>query len=137
MRYCSQGMDRDNALISIRPRIPHIETEATGKEVLHFQNTVLRQVIKFQHDLILDIFRQFLRVRKINLNDLDFETRKLKIQQVFLKEKVLKASLEGIIIGHLTVEEYALFCVHEQEIRKRIRDIIKQRIWDSMEELFE
>lgn len=135
MRYCSQGMDRDNALISIRPRIPHIETEARGKEVLHFQNTVLRQVIKFQHNLILDIFRQFLRGRKINLNDLDFETRKLKIQQIFLKENVLKASLEGTIIGHFTVEEYALFCVHEQEIRKRIRDIIKQRIWDSMDQL--
>lgn len=130
-------MDRDNALISIRPKIPHIETETSDKAVLHFQNTVLRQIIKFQHELILDVFRQFLKVRKISLNDLDFETRKLRIQQIFLKEIVLKASLEGIVIGHFTVNEYSLFCTYEQEIRKRIRDIIKQRIWDSMEELFQ
>lgn len=130
-------MNRDESLIAIRPRIPNLETDEVGKDVLHFQNTVLRQIIKFQHNLIVAVFKQFLQGRKITLNRLDFEQRNTKIQQIFLKENILKASLEGIVVGHFTEDEYAFYCGHEQDVRKRIRDIIKQRIWDSMEELFE
>ena len=40
-------MNRDNAIVAIRPQIPNLDVDAEGSEVLHFQNTILRQIIKY------------------------------------------------------------------------------------------
>jgi hypothetical protein len=128
-------MNRDDAIVAIRPQIPNLDVDAEGSEVLHFQNTILRQIIKFQHELIIAVSKRFLHLRKLDFNSIDFEQRKLSIQRLFLRDKELKTSMEGLVIGCFTVEEYGFFCQHEQEIRRRIRDIIKNRIWDSMDQL--
>ena len=128
-------MNRDDTIVAIRPQIPNLDVDAEGSDVLHFQNTILRQIIKYQHKLIIAVFKRFLFLRKLDFNVLDFEQKKLTIQRMFLKDKDLKVCMEGIIIGHFTVEEFSFFCNHEQDVRKRIRDIIKNLIWDSMDQL--
>ena len=128
-------MDRNKLLINCRPQIPNLNVDVEGSEIVKFQNSVLRQIIKFQHELLISIFDRYLHLRKLDFSSKDSEQQKRIIEQLFLKDRDLKSSMEGVIIGHFTADEYDFFCKNETDLRKRIRDIIKKRIWDSIDQL--
>ena len=132
---CSEDMNREESIALHRPKIPHISNQEKDSETLQFQNTVLRQVIKYQHNIIIAYFRSYLNKRKLDLSMLDEHKQMQVIRDAFLKDSKLKVLFEGIIIGQLSVAEYEVFCSAEAELKKRIRDIIKQRIQDSLEQL--
>lgn len=132
---CSEDMNREESIALHRPKIPHISNQERDNETLQFQNTVLRQVIKYQHDIIIACFRSYLHKRKLDLSVLDDQKRRLVIRDSFLKDNKLKVLLEGIIIGQFSLREYEVFCSSEAELRKRIRDIVKQRLQDSIDQL--
>ena len=128
-------MNREESIALHRPKIPHISNQERDNETLQFQNTVLRQVIKYQHDIIISCFRSYLHKRKVDLSVLDDQKRRQVIRDSFLKDNKLKLLLEGIIIGQFSLREYEVFCSSEAELRKRIRDIVKQRLQDSIDQL--
>ena len=48
--------DRTSSLLAIRPNIDTVDKGLNTKEIVAFQNDVLRPILKFQNDLLLQIF---------------------------------------------------------------------------------
>ena len=119
----------------IRPTIKIDKPAATMME--QFQNEVLRPVIKMQNDLVLDIYKHFLLKRKVPFNGMSIPKRKEWIANSLSKDNRLRGIMLGSIVGHFTKEEWAFYADHEGEVRRRIINLITQRLQDQMKALLE
>ena len=114
--------------LSIRPAIKKIGTVENKLPEERFQNVTLRPIIKMQHDLLIAFFQHYLKSKKINLDGLT-DTKKVEsVSKIFKNDTQFKTELRGLIIGHFTLEEYAIYQEMATEINRRIINIIKERI---------
>ncbi|MGY8953736.1 MAG: glyoxalase [Flavobacteriales bacterium] len=112
----------------IRPMIFSIKDTGTTSIEEKFQNTVLRPIIKLQHELILCYFEQFLKRKKSKLKELSDLQKTEVIQNMFSRDIQLKTDLRGLIIGLFTLEEYQQYLNLSSQLNKRINAIIQQRV---------
>lgn len=115
----------------VRPELVAIVNSNTS-ETEKFQNTVLRPIIKMQHDLLIAFFKNYLVNSKINFDVLTVEKKKLKIESIFKNDRTFKNKILGIILGCYTVEEYMLYNQKSSEFNKRILQIVIQRLQNSI-----
>lgn len=127
-------MNRDQ-IISIRPRIPSISQEGASSTAEIFQNKTLRPIIKLQHDLIIEIFRNYIQLRKRVFYQLDKDKKIKYIAEHIKKDKNLNSFLLGIIAGHFTLEEWNDFTFDEKELKKRTSNMLVQRLQDSVDNI--
>jgi len=111
---------------SIRPTIT-FEKEAEG-EFEKFQNEVLRPILKMQNDLLLEIFKTHVEKRKGTFDKLSEKEKMVYIDQSVKKDMKFKHYLEGIITGMFTLEEYVRFMGNEEELTKRMMNLLVQRL---------
>jgi hypothetical protein len=112
----------------IRPVIPtQVEKENISVEE-KFQNTVLRPVIKLQHELILCCFAHYLTRKKVNFEEFGKDKRQAFIHKVLNSDLQLKKDLRSLIIGLFTLDEYKEYLSLTSQINKRINSIIQTRI---------
>jgi len=111
---------------SIRPTII-FEKEAEG-EFERFQNEVLRPILKMQNDLLLEIFKTYVGKRKGTFDKLSEKEKAIYIDQSVRKDMKFKHYLEGIISGMFTLDEYARFMENEEELTKRMMNLLVQRL---------
>jgi len=114
--------------VSIRPAIKKIGTVENKLSEERFQNVTLRPIIKMQHDLLVAFFKNYLKSKKINLDELPTPKKVERISKIFKNDTQFKTELRGLIIGHFTVEEYAIYQQMATETNRRIINIIKERI---------
>jgi hypothetical protein len=111
---------------SIRPTLT-FEKEAES-EFEKFQNEVLRPILKLQNDLFVEIFKTYLSKRKGTFYKLSEKEQMIYIDQSVRKDMKFKHYLEGIITGIFTLEEYARFIENEEELTKRMINLLVQRL---------
>jgi len=111
---------------SIRPTIT-FEKEAEG-EFEKFQNELLRPILKMQNDLLLEIFKTHVEKRKGTFDKLSEKEKMVYIDQSVKKDMKFKHYLEGIITGMFTLEEYVRFMGNEEELTKRMMNLLVQRL---------
>lgn len=122
-------MDRDQ-LKELRPLIPSALTENT-KEIEHFQNEVLRPILKFQHTFFEYYFKnnsQFLKLIQEKKSRLEFQN---KISQFISNQANIKHQLIGSVIGMLVDDELNYYHANHAELNKRISQMVCQRISDT------
>jgi hypothetical protein len=122
-------MNRDQ-LKELRPLIASASTENT-KEIEHFQNEVLRPILKFQQTFFEPYFKgniQFMKLISEKKSRLEFQN---KIVQFISNQANIKHQLIGSVIGMLTTEELAFYISNKVEINKRISQMLAQRISDT------
>lgn len=119
---------RAQSLRQIRPEFSStsINDHMSGDE--RFQNLVLRPISKFQHDLFIAVFRNYIAKHKNVFYDLSLEKRIDYIENVIQKDMKLRNSLKGMIIGHFTVEEYQVYIQNSSALNKRMMSIVKDRL---------
>jgi hypothetical protein len=115
---------------SIRPTLT-FEKEAES-EFEKFQNEVLRPILKLQNDLLLEIFKTYVDKRKGTFYKLSDKEKIGYIDQSVRKDMKFKHYLEGIITGMFTLEEYARFMENEEELTKRMVNLLVQRLQYSI-----
>jgi len=125
-------MKRDSKVVDLRPNIDSIKTELMKSLQERFQNEVLRPIIKFQHELILDIFKAYLKSKKIQFDLISIKNQALKITTIFQKDRALTMQMQSIIIAYFTTEEYEKYTLMKSAINKRIVQIIKERIINTL-----
>ncbi|MEP3836942.1 MAG: glyoxalase [Algibacter sp.] len=115
-------------LKSIRPEIlsTTINDEMSSDE--RFQNVVLRPIIKFQNDLLLEVFRNYIKKHKSVFYDLCLDKRMDYIENAIQKDMKLRNSMKGMIIGIFTVEEYLIYIENSSSLNKRMMNIVKERL---------
>lgn len=116
---------KDRALVALRPEIA---TEPTENAAEQFQNTVLRPILKFQHERIVAIFQHHLFKRKVNLHGLSPDDLKCYVEKAFQKDLALRNQLVGVVLGLMTEEEWKTFMESERELSRRLHDLLIQRI---------
>jgi hypothetical protein len=123
-------MDREN-LKKLRPEIHSARTEGTT-DMEHFQNAVLRPVIKFQHDLILGLVQHHAHFDDLIKNKGPRTDFQLRVQQFVAKQNDLKNQLIGCVLGNFTREEFTEYRKNPNEQNKRIIQMIVQRVTDTV-----
>ncbi|PWK24457.1 hypothetical protein LV89_02970 [Arcicella aurantiaca] len=119
-------MNRETDIKNIRP-ILTFEIEAEG-ELEKFQNEVLRPILKLQHELLKQIFKTYCDKRKGTFYKLSDKDKLIYIDQAVRKDMKFKHYLEGIITGVFTLEEYQNFLKNEEELTKRMVNLLVQRL---------
>ena len=110
---------------------PHIATAVVSDDMSNiekFQNQVLRPIIKFQHEILSELFKMHLVKKKINTNAWDVPTKEKYIQKTLSNDQVLRNIVIGTIVGMMDETEISTFHNHETEMRNRISKMIGQRL---------
>lgn len=118
---------------AIRPTII-TEREAQGKAE-KFQNNVLRPILKMQNELLLAIYKHYLRKRRVKYEGMSKEQRLAWIAQSLQKDNRLRGILLGTVIGHFTIEEWEGYQTDESELKRRIINLMTQRLQSQAGEL--
>jgi hypothetical protein len=101
-----------------------------------FQNEVLRPILKFQNDLIIEIFRSYILQHKIEFLSLSPEKKILFVDTAVQKDSKFRNILKGIIIGLFTTEEYTSYIQTAPELNKRMMNMLSERLKSQLQ-LFE
>ncbi len=97
-----------------------------------FQNTVLRPIIKMQHDLLIAYTKQYIASKKHDFILLNLEKKLQYISSCLEQDQSFRAELRGIVIGQFSVDEYGQYCLMSNAINKRMLSIIKERMIDHV-----
>ena len=119
----------------VRPKLPDVLTEGELKEEELFQNMVLRPVIKMQHDLLIMRVKSHFSSKRILFNVMDNKKRTAAIIQAFQSDHYLKKEIQGMITGQLSLAEFQLYLKSERSFNKRIIQMVRNRMIDSLFEL--
>ena len=121
-------MNRTEDLLKLRPKLRRIKNELNSTLVEKFQNSTLRPILKFQHDLLMLVFHTCLIKNKILFENRSESEKESTLTQLFQKELAFRNQSLGIIIGLFTLEEYSHFAQEPGAYTKRITAMLKQRI---------
>ncbi len=125
--------NRTDTLSSIRPTIAITTEKSNPIEV--FQSNSLRPILKFQNELLLTIFNNYILDNKIQFSELKEEKKKEFIFNHFKNNQASKLFYLGIIIGMFTKEEYTFYTTNKQEINKRITSMLIERLSSQLEKI--
>ncbi|WP_452596899.1 glyoxalase [Pontimicrobium sp. MEBiC01747] len=123
---------RDQQLLDSRPIITSIKITDNMSSDERFQNITLRPVIKLQNDLLIEVFKNYIRKHKNTFYDLSIEKGLIYIANAINKDIKFRNSIKGMIIGQFTVEEYLLYIENSSALNKRMMAIVKQRLQDNI-----
>ena len=121
-------MTRKESIIALRPEITTIRTMDNMTDIERFQNQVIRPILKYQHELII----QYALTKAVDRNS-KFETliaieKERHLDKVTLKDSKVKQELTGMILGLMTVEEINIYLAKESEYKRRIYTMIRERV---------
>ncbi len=128
-------MNRDNQLTSLRPNITANIEENPENSPGHFQNATLRPILKLQNELLLQMFKHYLQKSKGSFFQLSAPKQLEFIANSIRSDLRFRNMLTGTIIGHFTEKEWEVFATQEQEITRRIADMLIKRFSDQIDTL--
>ena len=100
---------RKSALLNSRPIISSALVSPTMSDGERFQNQTLRPIIKFQNDLFIAVFTNYIQKYKSVFYNLTLEKKMGYIENAIQKNIKFRNSLKGMIIGQFTVDEYEIY----------------------------
>lgn len=92
-----------------------------------FQNNTLRPILKFQNDLLLQVFINYAVKQKGIFFTLSPDKKEKYIENVIQKDIKFRNALKGIIIGLFTIEDYALYIKNSSNLNKRMMTLLIER----------
>lgn len=124
---------RDEYLLHIRPEIPSAKVTENMSSEERFQNATLRPVIKLQHHLLIEAFKNYIKKHKNVFFELSLERRLGYIDNVIHKDMKFRNSLKGMIIGQFTVNEYLTYIENSSALNKRMMNLVRDRVQNSIQ----
>ncbi|MGB0770551.1 MAG: glyoxalase [Flavobacteriaceae bacterium] len=122
---------RDKHLINQRPEISSAKIVEATSSFEAFQNQVIRPILKFQNDLLIEVFLSRINTKNQDLSALSFTEKQEIIKAQFKTNTTLKQMLLGCVIGLLTTEEFNYYNANTSNINKRIFSMLKERLFDQ------
>jgi len=119
--------NRTTDLLNIRPEIHDAIVFETMSDDERFQNTTIRPVIKLQHDLLIEVFKNYIAKHKNVFYELSLQKQLDYIENAIHKDMKFRNSVKGMIIGQFTLEEYSIYIKNSSALNKRVMNIVKER----------
>lgn len=99
------------------------------------QNDVLRPILKAQNDLFILLFRHQVSKRKVHFENYSPEDKVIYIEKTIRKDINFRSLLVGTVVGHFTPAQYEAYCPLEEELNKRIINMLIKRLCSQLESL--
>ncbi len=119
---------RDFALLNMRPKIPSAIVSSSMTKGECFQNKTIRPIAKLQNDLLVEVFKHYIKKHKNVFYDLSIDKRLDYIETAIHKDMKFRNSLKGIIIGQFTLNEHQQYILNSSALNKRMMGIVKDRL---------
>lgn len=119
----------------VRPILPNELTIGALKAEELFQNMVLRPIIKMQHDILVYRVKSYFASKKVVFHLMDKKKRVVALESAFKNDNPFKKEIQGMVIGQLNSEEFRQYLQTEKSFNKRIIQMVKNRMIDSVIEL--
>ena len=127
--------ERTSSLLAIRPNIDTIDKSLKTKDVEVFQNNVLRPILKFQNDLLFQIFIDYANQYKGVFFKLANQEKLSYIQQALSFNQRLRRLILGTIVGLFAVEDFDYYKLNSSATNKRIITMTIQRLQNQLDYL--
>ncbi|MEZ4802601.1 MAG: glyoxalase [Gelidibacter sp.] len=114
-------------LLNIRPEISGALLFDNMSCEERFQNTTIRPIVKLQHDLLIEVFKNYVSKHKNVFYELSLPKQLDYIENAIHKDMKFRNSIKGMIIGQFTIEEFAIYIKDSSALNKRIMNIVKER----------
>ncbi len=127
---------RDDLIIQLRKEefLGEITNGISTEEL--FQNTTLRPILKFQNNLLIELFLSYATKNKNVFFTLSHEKKCIYIDRVTIADTAFRNKLIGVIVGLFSVEEYLEYTKNSSNLNKRIINMLIER-WKSQLQLLE
>jgi hypothetical protein len=112
----------------LRSLRPEIFVEETTSVVETFQNDVLRPILKYQHELILQLTQSDVLFQKQISQSITIMQKRATIKHFFLMQPNYKYFLVGQICGLMTSYEFQFYLNSRKEVDKRLTNMLTERI---------
>ena len=123
---------RDKNIVLLRPKVNSNKNISYKNDIEKFQNIVLRPILKFQNDLLLELFIFEFEKTKTKFDLINNEQKiKLIINNLKYNNK-LKQILLGTIIGMFSNKNIAFYKTNYSKINKRIFSMLNDRLIDQL-----
>ncbi|AEI47473.1 hypothetical protein [Runella slithyformis] len=99
------------------------------------QNDVLRPILKAQNDLFILLFRHQVSKRKVHFENYSPEDKVIYIEKTIRKDLNFRSLLVGTVVGHFTPAQYEAYRPLEEELNKRIINMLIKRLCSQLESL--
>ncbi|MGV6828469.1 MAG: glyoxalase [Flavobacteriales bacterium] len=126
---------RDANLLQLRPIIKSETLKSTMSDEEFFQNKTLRPILALQNDLLIEVFKHYIKKHKNVFYELSIEKRLDYIDNAIHKDMKFRNSLKGIIIGQFTIAEHKLYVQHSSALNKRMMHLVKERLKSNIQVL--
>ena len=124
---------RDTSLLKIRPEIPNAKVTLLMSEEEYFQNKTIRPIAKLQNNLLVEVFKHYVKKHKNVFYGLSVEKRIDYIENAIHKNMKFRNSLKGILIGQFTIEEHRNYVNNSSALNKRMMSIVKERLKQNIQ----
>lgn len=118
---------RTEDLLRIRPVLSNVQLFDNMSVDERFQNTTIRPIVKLQHDLLIEVFKNYATKHKNVFYDLSLSKQLDYLENAIHKDMKFRNSVKGMIIGQFTLEEYTIYISNSSALNKRIMNIVKER----------
>lgn len=125
--------ERSESLLKVRPDIKTAQINTMMGDDERFQNETLRPILKFQNDLFLEVFRNYIKKHKNAFYELSLEKRLAYIEKAIQKDIKFRNALKGMVIGQFTIEEYGRYIENSSALNKRMMGMVVKRLKDQLQ----
>jgi hypothetical protein len=123
-----------NRTQQLKDILPQIEgNKPTDSVNESFQNDVLRPILKFQNELIIQYFENFLIENKIEFSLLKYSHKITKIHDLFKTNIQFKQFYLGLIVAFFTEKNFEFYVLNKKEVNKRIIAMLIERLCSQIE----
>jgi hypothetical protein len=123
---------RDKNIVLLRPKVNIKKNISYKNDIEKFQNIILRPILKFQNDLLLELFIFEFEKTKTKFDLINNEQKiKLIINNLKYNNK-LKQILLGTIIGMFSNKNITFYKTNYSKINKRIFSMLNDRLIDQL-----
>jgi hypothetical protein len=99
----------------------------------YFQNMTLRPSIKFQNDLLIEGFKNYVKKHKNVFHSLSTDKKLHYIENAIQRDIKFRNSLKGMIIGVFSIDEYKEYTQNSSALNKRMMNIVIERLKDKVQ----
>ena len=124
---------RNQNLLNIRPDVLIATINENMSNGERFQNMTLRPIIKLQHDLLIEVFKNYIAKHKNVFYGLSIEKKLDYVENAIHKDMKFRNSVKGMIIGQFTTDEYKTYIQNSSALNKRMMNIVKERLLSNIQ----
>lgn len=114
---------------------PEIVSDATDSIQEQFQNKTLRPILKQQNEVLLRSFRQYVVKHKNAFRKLSGKEQETYVRNAVRQDHNFRQFLKGTIVGFFTESEWNIFIEKENELNKRMINLIEQRLISQLQNI--